>query len=100
MRYSTITFTLAVTASIAHAQQEMNENRFGVFRNQWQPCWVSAKITADKCYFKSETYHEKTREEKLEELWGRILPNPELGEEVPRETPWADMPKFFTTRSI
>ena len=61
----------------------------------WVPCWERARTPADLCYFKSEAYFAKPRDEKVKELWERMVPNAEEDEE-PREQPWADLPKFFT----
>ena len=101
MHYSSIAFTLAITSSIAYADQDFNEDGFGAFRpremsqNKYRPCWERALTVGDKCYFKSPLYQAKSRTQKMTELWGKIV----SGDQEPRKQAWADFPKFFTEKS-
>ena len=45
------------------------------------------------CYFKSEKYHVQTRQEKLDQLWGKILPDGQ--ESGPAEFDFSTWPRFF-----
>ena len=57
-------------------------------------CYMTARTPEDRCYFKSKIYQRKFRAQKMRELWGKILPNPDE-DEPPREQPFEDLPLFF-----
>jgi len=46
-------------------------------------------------WFKSQTYLNMTKEQKMEELWSMIVPDPNVVEE-PAEYKWANFPDYFT----
>ena len=50
-------------------------------------CLKKAKTPDDKCYFKSNIYHSKNRDEKMSELWSKLVPNANI-EEQPADFMW------------
>ena len=46
-------------------------------------------------WYKSQTYLNFTKEQKMEELWSMIVPDPTVVEE-PAEYKWAAFPDYFT----
>ena len=88
MRYSTLMFTLAVTASIAHADQELIVDADS----------LDVRSLQNAGYFSSAGYLSKSRSVKLTELWTKILPNARRPTPA-RDQPWEDLPKMFTSNS-
>ena len=56
-------------------------------------CWDRAETRDDPCFFKSAGYQAMTRQDKLSELWEKILPGGE--ESGPAEFDFSTWPRFF-----
>ena len=57
-------------------------------------CKERAQAPGDKCYFKSEAYFAKSKEDKMNELWAEILKDDE-----PMAYYWSEFPNFFTQKA-
>ena len=108
MKLTTLALTLALAASSAYAQDDF-ESRFlqDLDLDEVEEeeevilkltCPQRAKKLGDKCYLKSDAYHSKTRDVKLQELWKTLVPDENVVAAV-RPLYWTEAPQFFTQKA-
>ena len=108
MKLTTLALTLALAASSAYAQDDF-ESRFlqdldGKDFEEEEAvllkltCQQKAQKLGDICYLRSDAYHAKTRDVKLQELWKTLVPDENVVAAV-RPLYWTEAPQFFTQRA-
>ncbi len=63
-------------------------------------CYQRSTDITDRCYFKSTHYQDKSREEKMEDLWSQIRPDENAEDDEVTPFMWKDFPEFFTDVAI
>ena len=75
------TILLALAASTALAQQDFSiesqaeSAHARMLKKKRGPCHKIAESPDDACYFKSEKYQDLDRQTKLNQIWGKLVPN-------------------------